>query len=300
MDGLEILVHNLSHSDLVLSLNTLDMSKPVNKVIGRPKFSHFRGITDRILKSVKALEYSVPLTRRELFSRRTGQVVSADPVAVGFNFKDNPILLQDLATLRFRHEDKNILQRTTEGMSDEHTSDANPSTNECMIENAYFPLIAALLPKWIGSIDQHRENFTKVVVLVSGRGTPMIQSSGSANDNSTKETGELIRLMIQRAYPGIQVVLLHSDSNLFRYDENIIFVKHDLLPLINKYRDQLVKIKKSEWKEHMRVSLSFADGSSARISAINASLRYYRPSYMHFWQLKSFWREQMVSVDVNV
>ena len=35
--------------------------------------------------------------------------------------------------------------------------------------------------------------------------------------------------------------------------------------------------------------VSFADGSSARVSAINAAMRQYRPSYMHFWQLKSFW-----------
>ena len=44
-------------------------------------------------------------------------------------------------------------------------------------------------------------------------------------------------------------------------------------------------------------SLSFADGSSARVSAINQSLRHYRPSYMHFWQLKTFWCENKLCFD---
>lgn len=288
MDGLELLVHNLSHSDMVLSLNDTNLSKEANSVIARPKFSHFQGISAQILSKVLASESNVTITETPLFSRKSGQPVGSDSVAVGFNFTKSPILLKDLATVRFRHDDKNTLLRRNDSASD-------APANECVIESAYFPLIAVLLPKWLATIEEERKQlFNKVVVLVSGRGTPMIQSSGTANDNSTECTSKLIRLLIQRAYPEIKVKLLHSDSNLFRYDENILFVKNQLLPMINQYRDQLVCTKGAEWKEHMRVSLSFADGSSARISAINASLRYYRPAYMHFWQLKSFWREQMV------
>jgi hypothetical protein len=297
MDGLELLVHNLSHSDIVLSLNDTNRSKIPNSVIARPKFSHFHGISEKILRSVTDAGASVNVTNTKLFSRRTGEAVSDDEVAVGFNFPSNQIVLQDLSTLRFRHDDKNTLLKNS-AMNGENIDEANDKSNNqsCVIENAYFPLIAVLLPKWLGSIDEDRRHFDKVVVLVSGRGTPMIQSSGNANDNSTKCTGELIKLLINEAYPSIIVRLLHSDSNLFRYDENILFVKGQLLPMINTYRDQLVSTKGAEWKEHMRVSLSFADGSSARISAINASLRYYRPAYMHFWQLKSFWREHMVRI----
>ena len=203
-------------------------------------------------------------------------------------------------SLRFRHEDKNKLLKIDTDVPtidpiDSNNKDIIANDNLCVIENAYFPLISVLIPKWLKTIDENQSDFNKVIVLVSGRGTPMIRSSGSANDNSTKCTGELIKILLKHQYPNIQVELLHSDSNLFRYDENIIFVKNQLLPLINKFRDSLVISKGSEWKEYMKVSLSFADGSSARISAINASLRYYRPAYMHFWQLKSFWREQIVS-----
>lgn len=51
------------------------------------------------------------------------------------------------------------------------------------------------------------------------------------------------------------------------------------------------------WKELLNVTLSFADGSSARISAINASLRHYRPSFMHYWQLKTFWHQAKICWD---
>jgi len=43
--------------------------------------------------------------------------------------------------------------------------------------------------------------------------------------------------------------------------------------------------------------LAFADGSSARISAIQAALRYYRPHYFHFWQIKTFWNECKICLD---
>jgi hypothetical protein len=76
-----------------------------------------------------------------------------------------------------------------------------------------------------------------------------------------------------------------------------MFVKHELLPLVDSYRDELFASVSSRWKECMRVCLSFADGSSARINAMNASLKYYRPSYMHFWQLKTFWRKKQVCED---
>ncbi len=52
-----------------------------------------------------------------------------------------------------------------------------------------------------------------------------------------------------------------------------------------------------KWKDFMGVTISFADGSSARVSAINQSLSHYRPSYMHFWQLKTFWVEGILCHD---
>ena len=116
-------------------------------------------------------------------------------------------------------------------------------------------------------------------------------------DNSTKYTAMIMNAFINAIAPDVQVIHLHSTTNLFRYDENIIFVKRELVPLIDSIRDGLAEKFGSKWREMMRVTLSFADGSSARISAINQSLRYYRPDYMHFWQLKTFWSENIICED---
>lgn len=66
------------------------------------------------------------------------------------------------------------------------------------------------------------------------------------------------------------------------------------MPRIDKIRDELAIKYGSLWKSLLHVTMSFADGSSARISAINAALRIYRPSYLHFWQLKTFWHRGLV------
>jgi hypothetical protein len=287
-NGIELLVHNLSHSDLVLGLNTKNLSVKSDAVIARPKFSHFSSISESILKKLKSFKPTEDLiTKTKLGSRSASSMNPERCVSVGYDFKRDPIAVDNVSSLRFRKEDQSLLLQNNIA---EHATES-----DCFIERAYFPLLAVLLPKWLDSISSEDSSKAKVVVLVSGRGTPTVPSDGNtAKDNSTKFTGELMQLFIQLTHPEVHVVLLHSDSNLFRYDENIFFVKMQLLPMINAYRDRLVELKGADWKDFMRVTLSFADGSSARISAINASLKYYRPAYMHFWQLKSFWREQLV------
>jgi hypothetical protein len=52
-----------------------------------------------------------------------------------------------------------------------------------------------------------------------------------------------------------------------------------------------------DWHKSFALTLSFADGSPARTHAIQASLRPYRPTYFHFWQLKTFWHESKIVDD---
>ena len=66
--------------------------------------------------------------------------------------------------------------------------------------------------------------------------------------------------------------------------------------MIDALRDDLARKVGAKWKDIFKLTLSFADGSSARISAINAALKPYRPNYMHFWQLKTFWNETKVKL----
>jgi hypothetical protein len=50
-----------------------------------------------------------------------------------------------------------------------------------------------------------------------------------------------------------------------------------------------------DWRQTVSVTYSFADGSAARSHAIQAALRPYRPTYFHFWQLKTFWHESKIT-----
>lgn len=54
-------------------------------------------------------------------------------------------------------------------------------------------------------------------------------------DNSTKYIGVLVQKFIEREYPFIQVMHVHSQTNIFRYDENIAFVKRFVDMLINLF-----------------------------------------------------------------
>ena len=108
---------------------------------------------------------------------------------------------------------------------------------------------------------------------------------------------------------------IHSETNIFRYDENISFAKHELMPCIDSYRDAHARCEpypdekctdqndtnsernafNPDWRQSVSVTYSFADGSAARSHAIQAALRPYRPTYFHFWQLKTFWHESKIT-----
>ena len=94
-------------------------------------------------------------------------------------------------------------------------------------------------------------------------------------------------MFVEENHPDIAVVRLHSESNIFRYDDNIGFVKSELLPVIESYRDAIatnsplpneigdgvLKVAEEynpEWRSQFHLSLSFADGSNARQYAIQA------------------------------
>jgi hypothetical protein len=88
----------------------------------------------------------------------------------------------------------------------------------------------------VGGVGREEEVF-KIIFLVSGVGMPRDQTS-STEGNSTEGTAELIEEWIGRCYGDVRVVRVHSKTNIFRYDENIAFVKNELLPLVEHYRDR--------------------------------------------------------------
>mmetsp|Transcript_62766 Transcript_62766/g.152832 ORF Transcript_62766/g.152832 Transcript_62766/m.152832 type:complete len:969 (+) Transcript_62766:111-3017(+) len=394
---IELLVHNVSHTDLVLSLDAPappssngtsgDQQKDKNDTndddnhhqfcLCRPRFSAFDAYSQRVLDYLKDQNnvsrvldrkegagtasnnnnvtgatsssseisteslISFPLYERsdepgERYRIKAEQTVTKDTIRIptGFQLGNDTshtattedvdstttmtttlkITTSELNDLRFRGRDAPRVQ--------------NLPPDEAMSINAvFFPLLSTLLPLWKSKIQEKYSGIKvkQVLILVSGVGTPR-NWSHSRKGNSTQQCAAIMKKFLKALYPKLIVVHVHSETNIFRYDENITFVQKELLPRIQEYRDahakglpypdEIITLDGSlaatssatvdrpfstEWRKSFSVTLSFADGSPARTHAIQAALRSFRPTYFHFWQLKTFWHEmKVVERDIEV
>ncbi|CAI5734462.1 unnamed protein product [Peronospora destructor] len=292
---MEFLVHNISHSDLIVELS-IDLGDGVSvplSILGRPKFSLFQKTSRQILERVQQLRY--PKLRghtcgRDIDGERWKVRCQDTQSPIGFNLADAPIpigiaeLLRDFQ-LRGEVETTRLVEQHWDRVG---------------ITAVYFPLVALLLPKWMQVLKEFQsKNSRQLIYLISGAGIPR-NVEHSRNDNSTEITAQLIALFVHQYYSHMTAIQVHSGSNIFRFDDNVQFMTRELRPLLEAQRETLVDRCGEAWKSHFHVTIAYADGPSARLSALNASLRIYRPSYLHIWQLKTFWHERKLSmVDVD-
>eukprot|EP01036_Dinobryon_divergens_P034953 gene34953-45234_t len=153
--GIEILLHNLSHSDLVLECSSsqlIDSDGSPTAIIARPKFSNFREISEKIWSHILLDKVHSPSTPHPLLDiantnpySRSLQTFVTHSVPVGFQLdKVPPVVIENsLHALRFRMSDFTRLL-TLEKSSDD---------TGCLVKSVNFPLVAVLLPKWLQSID---------------------------------------------------------------------------------------------------------------------------------------------------
>ena len=256
--GYEILIHNISHSDIVLGINSMVRHCKDDHIIGRPKFSNFKKLSLMIYAAMNNQKTIITSPTAIRANEYENEDIKGKDEAVGFGFKTNTtgatggIHIDDTSMIRFRGSDKN------------HLNSEHSNSSECYIDAVYFPLIGILMPKWLSSIPT--DNANKVVLLITGVGTPA-SNTGDMNDNSTEYTGKLIEEFLNMVYPELKVIHI---------DDNIEFVKVYLNPVISDFRSKAAIKFKGDWKKMFHVTLSFADGSSARTSAINAALRLYK------------------------
>ena len=109
----------------------------------------------------------------------------------------------------------------------------------------------------------------------------------------------IIKVWFSYIYTPYATIIDNGDISFFfdkSYENDLSMVSNakEIMGMIDKLRDDLAHRVGAKWKDMLQLTLSFADGSSARISAINAALKPYRPNFMHFWQLKTFWNETKV------
>jgi cytidine deaminase len=305
---MELLVHNVSHSDMVLSLEPLE-PLPVlveaddgeeNKepqeeedpyILCRPRFSCFSKYSQAVLDHLGDDEIlSFPRYERQL----QGRLVRATAKLVPTGLKLKQPAPVDVTQVRVRGRNQNQVA----------------CADAWQIRHVFFPLLATLMPCWQQQIE--RTDAKRVLLLVSGVGTPR-NWTHDPQGNSTRACAQLMQHFLRLIDPTLTVVLVHSDDHgIFRYDSNLRFVHDLLMPTIHAYRDahaqglpypdeprdgSVASEFDTHWRESFHTTLSFADGSPARIHAIQASLRPYRPTYFHVWQIKTFWHESKIVLD---
>lgn len=158
----------------------------------------------------------------------------------------------------------------------------------------YFPIVAALLPKWQASIQsrgskhQSKVGTKKVLYLVSGTSMPADPSYSDA-DTSTEGVAVLAARFLRMCYPDVIVHHVASGRDVLKYDSNVHFLKDTLIPLIDVLRRSLVAFYGDAWHKHFSLAISMAAGAPARLAALNAALRQYHPQYLHMPNVKAFW-----------
>jgi cytidine deaminase len=341
---LELLVHNISHTDLVLGLDTGNKSSSSNAKTAtespyfrnyiRPRFSsfdlfarlvldHIQNTTDGSTSDDQVIYF--PRYQRSMEDPRYSIrefTATCDPPMSPTGLK---LAVPAPMTTTNVQEDVRIREQD----QDEILAALEDESCRVRISHVFFPLLATILPVWQRQIQQKEYHglVKRVLILVTGVGTPR-NWTHSVKGNSTEACADLMQAFLARIDPGLTVVKIHSDdTNIFRYDENVLFVERQLMPTINAYRDAhatgtpypdeqvqyrdaatvsaltavMANFDDTDWRSSMRVTLSFADGSPARTHAIQASLRPYKPTYFHFWQLKTFWHEsKVVDDDIEV
>lgn len=293
---MEILVHTISHSDLVLEFTRFG-EKDKLQIVGRPKFSCYHPVSEQLLNVLSKVESGCSNSSVvRSFERKMDhpnyefKVHCAETMyPIGIRLDSSPIFVEDVADFRFKQGD--VADGVMEGYKTKR------GNWKVYITAVYFPLLALLLPKWKQVLTDHDSNSSKkVVYLISGAGIPRNVNHAVAG-NSTEETAKLMKLFVNAYFPSLLVEQVHSGSDIFRYDDNVSFVNESLRPLIEVKRQDIVKKRGDQWKKHFHITIAYGDGAPARLSALNASLRLFRPSYLHIWQLKTFWHEGKLSMD---
>ena len=184
------------------------------------------------------------------------------------------------------------------------------------VAHVFFPVLAAVLPKWINGFAKNAEDANdapaprrvetfqktrRVLYLVSGYGAP-VNASHAPESNSTEAMARLMKKFVELAYPGlIDVRLAHSGNGVFRYDKNVSFVTETLRPAVARDRDAVAAAFGEEWVRRFKLTVALCDGTPARLHALMSSFRDMRPYLAHAFRLKRFWHAgELDTGDVDI
>ena len=305
--GVEMLVHNISHSDLLVRIEErlIDGGAAGRQFLARPAFNAFMPVSEAINAWLNTFEQSNkrPQVLTSMSKYRV-QYPSGIDLTDGASCEGVRLEGYDTPGQPGSGGPETWLSYHLRGAKDSGSTGrkmAEDGVSVPTITAAYLPLIAVVIPEWLRAIKRRGQGQPsgtppprKVLVLVSGAGQPRNEKANPA-DNSTEGTGWIIERFVKLTHPEIEVVHIPSTFGIFRYDDNVRFVKEQVLPVVEGRRKEVVASHGENWHSHLKVTVCLADGAPARISAIQSAMRSYRPDFLHVWRYKTFWDTEMLS-----
>jgi hypothetical protein len=271
--GVGVFVHNVSHWNVLVSLQC-GTQEPVLARIRFHDVSRVTALLGRIVKSKLAND-------KDAFSNNNNNDLDSklntnnNRTPYGFDLSADPCKLQG-ETYKAFHVRRDMQDHV----------DVN-ETPVCV--GIWFPLAAVILPRWLAEVNETLPDCAKQFYMMCGSAEPFDNVDSAGND--TKNLGELLKIFCSVYYPSVHSHIIHAPLSVFHYDANVAFVNEELKPRIEEWRLQLAIKHGEDWPMLLDVSFALTDGASARVSAITASLKVFRPTCLHMWNLKRFWRE---------
>ena len=236
--GLELLVHNISHADMVVRLQETPLDETSSSTgvgfgfrnfLARPQFNAFMPISVEIFNAIAEEEARgqtpgvIACTSKYKVQYPTG----IDLQSAGSGGVEILPKASDVAAGRFStawslfHLKKPADEKGTKLVMGRDLAAENMTYPRVIA--VYLPIIAVVIPEWIRAIKRRALQATedrppprKVLVLVSGAGQPRDEKANPA-DNSTEGTGRIIQRFLKIVHPDIEVVHITSAYGIYRY-----------------------------------------------------------------------------------
>lgn len=314
---MEVLVHHVSYSDVVLGVH--------EPSTGKTRYGQCRGALEeiaaglmRVIRTSESSErqpvYQCRLIKEaDLKSFRDGD--DGPTINVGFDLSPVQALIRNESwhnpekVLRQSDEyEDNKAERSPEevpAISPESQPPPSPSAAQPLFNRVCFPIFALALHTFLEKMRRqlHRCDYLKVFFLSGchqqlGHGAES-RSTYSAALLLVKWTEQFLQERVREANHNVKVEIevIHSGSGIFVYDENVRFVTQEVLPKIDAAREKCLDSYKSGWSRFFRVTTTLAEGAPARVSAITQGLHHFRPDYIHILRPKAFLHHQVLFSD---
>lgn len=214
--GVELLVHNLSHADMVVNIGDATDTGVRIEHKARPQFNQFQLVGEMILRHLHEAEAQGvalrPIDCESSFKIRypVGMDLrcGGEGVDIGSDSTEGQEAEEAVSSLQRRFHLKGLKRRSAAELP------ALPA--EPRITSVALPLVALLIPEWLRSLrrkavpDLPRPR--KVLVLVCGSGQPR-DTDANPLDNSTEASGRIVQRFVELCYPDIEVVRVVSSAS---------------------------------------------------------------------------------------